>query len=46
VPGCTPDCGVSSCPMGSKASGTLAGIDPTGTLSFKLAAGQGTEITK
>lgn len=43
---CMPGCSISDCSMGTKASGTLAGIDPAGTLSFKLAAGQGAEINK
>ncbi len=38
--------GLNDCLIGTKASGTLAGIDPAGTLSFKLAAGQGAEINK
>lgn len=43
---CMPGCSISDCSMGAKASGILAGIDPAGTLSFKLAAGQGAEINK
>lgn len=43
---CMPGCSISDCSMGTKASGTLAGIDPAGALSFKLAAGQGAEINK
>ena len=43
---CSPGCSLSSCSMGTGSSGTLAGIDPAGTLSFKLVAGQGAEIVK
>ena len=43
---CAPGCSINSCSMGTMASGTLAGIDPAGSLSFKLAAGQGAEIVK
>ena len=43
---CMPGCGISSCSSGKNASGVLAGVDPAGTLSFKLAAGQGAEIMK
>lgn len=43
---CAPGCAPSVCPMGSKASGTLAAIDPAGLLSFSLASGQSTDIAK
>lgn len=43
---CSPGCSISNCSMGTRATGTLAGIDPAGSLSFKLAAGQGAELTK
>lgn len=43
---CAPGGSISVCSMGSKASGTLAAIDPAGLLSFSLAAGQSTDIMK
>lgn len=43
---CVPGCGLSACSMESQASGTLAGVDPAGLLSFSLASGQSTDIAK
>jgi hypothetical protein len=43
---CAPGCNLNVCAMGTRASGTLAAIDPAGQLSFSLATGQSAEIVK
>lgn len=43
---CTMGCGLGCCEEKSKASSSMAILDPSGLLSFNLAAGQSAEIMK